>query len=414
MSHHKFLLFLCLFPTFLCAQKAQNLVVNGSFERESPDQAGIWKAKPKPCTFSPTSGVINTCAQGWTTYNDQTPDLLVWDSLVNCGKFPVPHKGKRMLGLIMYHPFQDGMFSFDYHEVVQGSLHKKMEVGKQYKISFWAYTDDSIGVRHLLEVFGKSDAQLSKADAEARNNTKAKAIACNNFGFHFSESVINPREKFMEDAQINFPIKPQVNVGEVITTPDGWRKITLTFKPVHPYQYFVFGNLFSDAVTDINMSTEERENLDLNNNKLDFWRKTKRISYYCFDDFVIKEDKGDEVTEALLNEKKYTFEAALLFDTGKSALKEASKSAIVALGNALLQNKTIQLEIGGHTDQIGDDASNQSLSEQRAKVVYDALIAQGVPTTQITWKGYGETQPIDSNDTESGRQKNRRVECRVK
>lgn len=53
------------------------------------------------------------------------------------------------------------------------------------------------------------------------------------------------------------------------------------------------------------------------------------------------------------------------------------------------------------------------LSEARAKTVHDALIIKGVAASQLTWKGYGEQKPIASNDTESGRQQNRRVECAV-
>ena len=114
---------------------SQNLVVNGGFERQAPRVAGVWQAIPKPCQFASNSDLVNTCAEGWKTFDVQTPDLLQWDSLGGCLTFPKPRKGNRMMGLIMYHPFQDGQFAFDYHELIQGTLAKPLEKGKTYRIN---------------------------------------------------------------------------------------------------------------------------------------------------------------------------------------------------------------------------------------------------------------------------------------
>src|SRR5262249_39648997 len=69
--------------------------------------------------------------------------------------------------------------------------------------------------------------------------------------------------------------------------------------------------------------------------------------------------------------------------------------------------------IEGHTDSSGDDAYNQTLSEKRASSVEDYLGTQGVKTSRLTKKGYGESQPVASNETESGRRNNRRVEVAI-
>jgi len=394
-------LLLCLALYFFIFQQgsAQNLVVNGGFERQLPRKAGIWQVPPNPCQFAGASEVVNSSAEGWKTFEVQTPDLLVWDSINGCPTFPQPRKGKRMMGLIMYHPFQDGQFAFDYHELIQGALSKPLEKGKTYRLSFWVYTNDSMGSQHLNKVYGRT--------------TGIRPTFCGNFGFYFSDARINTKENFMT-AQLDFAVKPQVNLAQIIETKGQWRKISLAFKADRSgYKYFLFGNFFSDAVTLINMGDEERMQLDEKNQELVFWKKTKRIAYYLFDDFAIVADENAAIEQSLLVEKKYTMQDALLFDFGKAELRTEATPALEKLAQVLQKNPSLHFEIGGHTDNIGDEASNQALSEQRAVNVFKALIARNVAPEQLAWKGYGKTQPTAPNDTDEGRQKNRRVECRL-
>lgn len=76
-------------------------------------------------------------------------------------------------------------------------------------------------------------------------------------------------------------------------------------------------------------------------------------------------------------------------------------------------NTKVVIELAGHTDNVGDKKANMTLSQNRAKSVYDFLVSKGVPTTRITFKGYGDTQPVDSNDSDKGRSNNRRTEFRI-
>ncbi|MFN0216703.1 MAG: OmpA family protein [Saprospiraceae bacterium] len=396
-NHRLLLLSFCLF--IIPKLSAQNLVVNGGFERQPLRKAGVWQTPPKPCQFASASDIVNTCAEGWKTFDLQTPDLLVWDSVVGCPSFPKPRKGQRMMGLIMYHPFQDGQFAFDYHELIQGELAKPLEKGKTYRISFWVYANDSLGGQHLNEVYGRT--------------TGIRPTFCGNFGFYFSDTRINTRENFMT-SQLDFAVKPQVNLAQIVETKGAWRKISLVFKADKgSYKYFLFGNFFSDAVTLINMDDEQRMELDEKNQAHEFWKKTKRIAYYLFDDFSIVADENADIEQSLLVEKKYSMQDALLFDFGKAYLRPEAEVAIEKLAQVLKKNPALHFEIGGHTDNVGDEASNQTLSEQRALSVYNKLIFNKVPPEQLNWKGYGKTQPVTANDTDMGRQKNRRVECRV-
>jgi outer membrane protein OmpA-like peptidoglycan-associated protein len=71
------------------------------------------------------------------------------------------------------------------------------------------------------------------------------------------------------------------------------------------------------------------------------------------------------------------------------------------------------VEIGGHTDNVGSDESNLQLSDSRAKSVVEYLVSKGIDASRLTYKGYGETQPIADNESDEGRAKNRRTEFRV-
>ena len=97
------------------------------------------------------------------------------------------------------------------------------------------------------------------------------------------------------------------------------------------------------------------------------------------------------------------------FHTASAELYEASKAGLDRLAEALLRHPRLRLEVGGHTDAVGKDEDNLLLSERRAKAVYDYLILRGVPADRLTYRGYGETRPIDTNDTPEGRAQNRRT-----
>lgn len=103
----------------------------------------------------------------------------------------------------------------------------------------------------------------------------------------------------------------------------------------------------------------------------------------------------------------------VFFETAKWNLKDESIAELGKLYNLLSQNATMQIEIGGHTDNVGSDEDNVALSEKRAKAVADYLLEKGIASERITWKGYGETKPINDNSTEDGRAQNRRTEIKV-
>jgi outer membrane protein OmpA-like peptidoglycan-associated protein len=103
----------------------------------------------------------------------------------------------------------------------------------------------------------------------------------------------------------------------------------------------------------------------------------------------------------------------VLFDTGKYSLKPGAREKLAKVAGILLAYPGLDIEVGGYTDNVGSDAMNQTLSENRAGSVRDYLVQEGVATSSVSSRGFGNTLPVASNDNSSGRQQNRRVELLV-
>jgi len=103
----------------------------------------------------------------------------------------------------------------------------------------------------------------------------------------------------------------------------------------------------------------------------------------------------------------------VLFDFGKYNLRSEAREKLAKLTGIVLAHPGLKLAVEGHTDSVGGDEANQKLSEQRADVVRQYLIGEGLPDASVSSQGFGKTSPVADNDTASGRQKNRRVEIVV-
>lgn len=100
----------------------------------------------------------------------------------------------------------------------------------------------------------------------------------------------------------------------------------------------------------------------------------------------------------------------VFFEKGSAAILANSAGEIDRLVALLRENPTLNVQINGHTDNVGDDNSNLTLSENRAKAVREQLLQKGIPAERVFFKGYGESKPVDTNDTPEGRANNRRTE----
>jgi outer membrane protein OmpA-like peptidoglycan-associated protein len=107
------------------------------------------------------------------------------------------------------------------------------------------------------------------------------------------------------------------------------------------------------------------------------------------------------------------FNSAILFDTGKSDLKSASRTDLAEFAKVLKEYKDTDLVIEGHTDNKGKKPFNQKLSVARAESVVGFLEGEGVARGRLTGRGYADDMPVAPNDSESGRQQNRRVQIQI-
>jgi outer membrane protein OmpA-like peptidoglycan-associated protein len=98
------------------------------------------------------------------------------------------------------------------------------------------------------------------------------------------------------------------------------------------------------------------------------------------------------------------------FATGKDVILPDSFGVLDDVAQAMRDYPKLKIEIGGHTDNVGDDAKNQKLSKERADAVFEYLLSKGIAAPRMMTMGYGETRPVDTNRTDEGRSNNRRVE----
>jgi len=141
---------------------------------------------------------------------------------------------------------------------------------------------------------------------------------------------------------------------------------------------------------------------------------------FIFNDlYTIPKDEGEVIMDHVLTIKVITKYIRIfkmdhvIFESGKSDLRLPCIPALEALFKTLSNSPTMVIEIAGHTDNVGDDNKNMVLSQERSNVMINYLIKKGIAANRVSGKGYGETQPIDTNDTPEGRTKNRRSEVKV-
>lgn len=400
----KQLISLCKLPfwVLVCGMAAptgmygQNLVRNPGFEQTNP---GVG---PSVCNYPGLSADgVHTFAKSWTTFSNNSPDYWLLDSTRrDCRRFRA-HSGRAAVGLILYFPKEDTQNGEDYHEYVQGTIDQALQPGQVYRFSVWVYTNNRVGPEHPAATRGVYGAF-------------AVGMACNNLGVAFLPEKTGLTKNYKEWFAQNKP-KPAVQFTQLMS-PDGqWQLLSDTFRVSQPCSYFLIGNFVEDAQTKAEMLPGQKmpaaDDLSVNINL------KKRIGYYLLDDLAIEPyvytPPASVVAAALETQKRYTFQAKLLFATGKSDLQPAAGGELGELADYLKAHPKIKIEVGGHSDNTGQVALNQKLSEQRALAVKKFLLEKGVAAEQISTRGYGPAKPVADNGTEDGRQQNRRVEVVV-
>lgn len=188
------------------------------------------------------------------------------------------------------------------------------------------------------------------------------------------------------DAQVNFRRKSDNVVAGVNKQSTGTYEIKVKDEQVNPYQLSIekSGYAFENTTINVPAASSEINNLTR----------------------IIELKKLSEGTKSVLRN--------IYFDFNRATFKQESYNELNKLEKMMSQNPNLKIEISGHTDNIGSAKYNKQLSQKRATAVKDFLVSKGIDPRRIEAKGYGEEQPLASNDDElEGRELNRRVEFEV-
>ncbi len=223
-----------------------------------------------------------------------------------------------------------------------------------------------------------------------------RSLGINNLGMHFSQ------KRLQANTDRTLDVIPQVLSKDIKRSPAGkWIQITGEFTATTEAEFLTIGNFFTDSLSTINRTFA---------NQLNF-------AYYYIDDVVVRKTepilpvpvKADDLTNIAIEEGITVTLKDIFFDTDKAELLPRSFVELRKLVLLMKKHSTMVIEIAGHTDDQGSDRYNMALSRKRARAVVDFLADNGVARDRIRYQGFGATHPIASNDTEAGRQLNRRV-----
>jgi outer membrane protein OmpA-like peptidoglycan-associated protein len=231
------------------------------------------------------------------------------------------------------------------------------------------------------------------------------------FGVLLSEN--EPRQAGQECIDVSATIEnPRLFLMDQV---EGWVKMGNIYKAKGGEKFITLGNFKKDVQTNVLHRTVVPG------------RSMGEYSYLYIDDVVVKPVKSkvecsceNEILESLvfdpplqLSEYDEIRLDDILFDFDKSFLIDSAKKELDEVYSLLKRNRSMYLEVQGHTDNKGEDGYNIGLSKKRAASVVNYLTKKGIESTRLQVKYFGATKPVEPNESEKGRAKNRRVEFRV-
>ncbi|WP_299115039.1 OmpA family protein [uncultured Winogradskyella sp.] len=361
------IVYLFVFSSILAAQ---NLVLNPSFETQKTDR----------CVFY--IGGFNNRVTEWSIPNMASTDFFDACSesentgLKNYNGYQKPKTGNAYAGIYAY-------TDKNYREYVQGKLLTPLTRGRRYKMTFYLSLADKSS-------YALKDIQVLMT--EERLKPCYKSNGC--------KKVIQPSK--VTKKQFKMYSKAE---DIYFSSKEQWMKYSFEFIAQGYENYFSIGNFYK------NPRTQKQKVLSTS---------TLFFSYYYIDEVSLKSMEAEDVEaiEEVITEPEiktdrvYTFKN-VLFNFDKAELLEDSIDELNELYQYLNEHPSLNIEIYGHTDSEGLDKRNKELSEERAKAVVDYLISRGLDLKRIKFFGYGSSKPIKSNNSEAGRQLNRRVEFKL-
>ncbi len=292
----------------------------------------------------------------WCVPNEASTDLISprFDSK-NLTDIP-PHTGENMMGIVV-----NGDYWAEYGKV---KLLEPLKKGTEYYVEYWI---------SMPTYYSKNEPVPTNLN--------------DHFGLYFSKSIYHYDKRILT-------AKPQVGAtANDVARPVKWTKMTGRFVADEEATHLYLGQFLDET---------------------DPGKIAK--GYFFIDDVFVEAFTNSAVNYA--PSRYYTIKGStasinidnIYFETDKYELLTSSYEELDNLVKILTKNPTLKIEIQGHTDDVGSAAHNKELSFNRAKTVYDYLNNSGIETERLDFQGYGITKAIASNDSETGRQKNRRVD----
>lgn len=347
----------------ITALLSQNLIQNPSFEQYSacPERLG---------NFETDVTHWSTPTKGSTDYFNGCSTIM--GTPENFNGIQSSDFGKGYAGLYLYAPN-------DYREYVQVPLTQTLEKGKTYQVSFYVSLAErsDFAVKDFGVLFSKDSLSFDiKKELSKMHRYK----------------IVENTYNYMEIGYTNF----------YRDTRD-WVLVSTRFEAKGTENYLIIGNFKNNAGT----------------RKFKTKKGAKQGAYYYLDMVALNLVQlsetvvnlipdADLVTENYELDKIHIFKS-VLFNFDEFMLLDSAKTDVQKIYDYLDANKSLQIIVDGHTDNIGTITYNQYLSDKRCSAVAKYLIELGLSEDRISWKGHGGIAPIASNDTEEGRQKNRRV-----
>ena len=288
----------------------------------------------------------------------------------------------------------------DYREYLQTELKEPLKAGEMYRVSFYVslseYSSGAVATIGALFTTERIGDTLRSVLMDKSIKQLAPGIS-QTVATYFEPQVVNDYDRVLDDT------KAWMQISGVFTAKGGERFMTI-------------GNFYPASQSNV---------VDL-----DSLTYLLPGAYYYIDDVSVtclgcKVETNPESDSSLVAEVPMTYADTLkvgstfvlhniFFDYDKATLLQQSYNELHTLLGILQSHPTMKIEICGHTDGHGSIDYNQRLSENRARAVVDYLVSHGIDVRRLSFKGYGKSRPIDTNTTEEGRAKNRRVEFVVK
>lgn len=446
-----------IFTCIVSYAQDQNMVLNPGFE--------VYEKCPESYTFMDHTHKL---IPNWTYPSATTPDYFN-----ECGnrEVKVPDNfagyseaksGKAYMGAIL------SGSNRDFREYIQGTLSSTMIAGQKYCVSFWYklasgskfavdqlsmhFTDSKIANNN--KTFLKLKAHLTNKEGLFLDNTEEWIQFCQvytakggeeffivgNFkNYDNTNYVVTGRDTKNKKGKTyayyffdDFEIRPLVDCSMCACVPKDLKTIVIDSSytgGLNPVTGRI-NKIINDGIISLGITGGEAPyNIEWSNGVQN--AKTIRnleagtYTYYVSDQnnchsegtIVFKEPilPEDAFTEGLRNieEGGALILNNIFFETGKSTLLPTSFVELDKVVDFLKEGTLSLIEISGHTDDVGSDKLNQILSQKRAESVVKYLVGKGIDSQRVKGVGYGETKFIDTNKTEAGRAKNRRVEFLV-